>query len=836
MNSKMILILVIAVFFSGVLVPVFADTTGACGIEKKEIIKSIIGYITQKSDINQGQVMVLIRGYLGSVNCGSTDLVEARQKADNIDDDVIPSCSDGTLFAHCSYDKPKYCYSGKLLDRCDLCCDSGRCTSDGQCESEMKIIDCTDVYGSGFFCGTYSDWEEECHSVGQIKEISYDRCSDTIDGAQYCIKCEKPQEIIDCVQRYGDDYWCSTYDEWEKECQGSGEAVDLANARCYEAGGVFKGYCSTCRSDEPDCHVHENPSWLEVNDYDILVVEKGCIGSFGTEYLVELREKATPVDIGHCGERVWVWLEHGLNPLESGKCYRVKINADTVSGHVITGVGDEKSCPVCENTDCHTHENPAWIDDGTHKIKIVGIGCTQAGCAEGNGNGTEVLIELREGAFCGEQVWIWLDTMMSTNMPDIGSCYNAEIFTEMYGSNCGAVVRYLMNQVECSSAETYTFALHAGWNMVSFPVIPSDGSVAEIFGPIEGSMSVVWAYDASDTADPWKKYDSSVPFGNDLLTISPGVGYIVLMNTSADLVVSGKSVSLTANDIDSKLVAGSNLVGPGSSNIVLDAKVGKWRYDGNSAYVTSGTLEVGKGYWLSCGSTEAKCTDGLDDDCDGLVDSADSDCGDLSCHTHTNPAWLETNDYDIQVIEKGCTDSFGTEYLVEIREKLTPVGIEYCGERLWIWRSPGSALLEQSKCYRVMINTDTVSGHVITGVGDEKSCPVCENTDCHTHENPAWIDDGTHKIKIVGIGCTQAGCAEGNGNGTEVLIELREGAFCGEQVWVWLDTMMSTNMPDIGSCYNAEIFTEMYGPNCGHVIRYLFSHIDCPDCEGNVTG
>ena len=453
MNSKMILILVIAIFFSGALVPAFADTTGSCGIEKKDIIKSVIAYITQKSDINRGQVMVLIRGYLGSLDCGNSDLAEAQAKADTITEDIVPKCSDGTLFAHCSYDKPKYCYSGKLVDRCDLCCDSGRCTSDGQCENELNIIDCEQAYGSGFFCGTYSDWEGQCQSSGQINELADQKCSDSIDATQYCIKCEPQDNIINCAQQYGDEYWCSTYDEWKIECNGSGQAIELTNAKCYKVGGIFNDYCSKCAPEEPSCHVHTNPSWLETNDYDIQVIEKGCTDSFGTEHLVEIREKVTPTGIEHCGERIWVWLEHGLNPLESGKCYRVMINTDTVSGHVITGVGDEKSCPVCENTTCHTHTNPTWIDDGVHKIKIVGIGCTQAGCAEGDYNGTEVLIELREGAFCGEQVWVWLDTMMSPNAPDIGSCYMAEIFTEMYGSDCGHVIRYLFSSTDCPDCE-----------------------------------------------------------------------------------------------------------------------------------------------------------------------------------------------------------------------------------------------------------------------------------------------------------------------------------------------------------------------------------------------
>ncbi|MBN2330257.1 MAG: thrombospondin type 3 repeat-containing protein, partial [Candidatus Aenigmarchaeota archaeon] len=48
------------------------------------------------------------------------------------------SCSDGTLYGHCSSDKPKYCTSaGALADDCGRCgCPSGKSCSDGQCVSQ----------------------------------------------------------------------------------------------------------------------------------------------------------------------------------------------------------------------------------------------------------------------------------------------------------------------------------------------------------------------------------------------------------------------------------------------------------------------------------------------------------------------------------------------------------------------------------------------------------------------------------------------------------------------------------------------------------------------------
>lgn len=347
-SLKVVSVLVFVVFLSGMFIPA-CFAADSCGVTKTDVIKSIIAHITQKSDISRGQVMVLIKAYLGSANCGSNDVRQAKEKANVIDNNVIPKCSDGTLFAHCSVrDRPKYCYSGRLVDRCDLCCESGRCGPDGKCETQTRKVDCEQAYGSGFFCGTYADWKGQCHATGQIKDLSYEKCSDTIDGAQYCIKCENPQDIIDCKSRYGKDYWCSTYDEWKLECKGSGQAVDLGDAKCYDSGSALNDFCSTCIS-----------------------------------------------------------------------------------------------------SDCHTHTNPSWIDNGVHRVKIVQLGCTRSGCAEGSGNATEVLVETREGIHCGEQFWVWIDNIMSRNVPVVGVCYMTEIFTEMYGPNCGYVIRYLVTETDC---------------------------------------------------------------------------------------------------------------------------------------------------------------------------------------------------------------------------------------------------------------------------------------------------------------------------------------------------------------------------------------------------
>jgi len=64
-----------------------------------------------------------------------------------------------------------------------------------------------------------------------------------------------------------------------------------------------------------------------------------------------------------------------------------------------------------------------------------------------------------------------------------------------------------------------TLNLYTGWNLISLPLMPEDTSITSLLSSINGNYSIVWAYNASDTADHWKKYDPGAPFGNDLTTI-----------------------------------------------------------------------------------------------------------------------------------------------------------------------------------------------------------------------------------------------------------------------------------------------------------------------------
>ena len=101
-------------------------------------------------------------------------------------------------------------------------------------------------------------------------------------------------------------------------------------------------------------------------------------------------------------------------------------------------------------------------------------------------------------------------------------------------------------------------ALHLGWNLVSVPISPTSTIVTDVLSSIEGSYDLVYAYAASQTADPWKKYDlAAPPFLNDLEEIDETIGLWIRATEATTLRVSGGASSVS----EILLQDGWNLVG-----------------------------------------------------------------------------------------------------------------------------------------------------------------------------------------------------------------------------------------------------------------------------------
>ncbi|MBC2698794.1 MAG: PKD domain-containing protein [ANME-2 cluster archaeon] len=161
-----------------------------------------------------------------------------------------------------------------------------------------------------------------------------------------------------------------------------------------------------------------------------------------------------------------------------------------------------------------------------------------------------------------------------------------------------------------------TIDLYTGWNLISLPLMPEETNIAFVLSPISDNYSIIWEYNASDTADHWKKYDPGVPFGNDLINMEPGKGYWIMMTSDDTLPISGTIPEST--DID--LRTGWNLVGfnsPDSKPIAEALSSINGNYSIVWAYNASDTtdhwkkydpdvpfrndlinMEPGRGYWI----------------------------------------------------------------------------------------------------------------------------------------------------------------------------------------------------------------------------------------------
>jgi RHS repeat-associated protein len=153
-----------------------------------------------------------------------------------------------------------------------------------------------------------------------------------------------------------------------------------------------------------------------------------------------------------------------------------------------------------------------------------------------------------------------------------------------------------------------------GWNLISLPVRPLDGSPAVVF---ETGAQRVFAYDACDPVDPWKVHDPSDPTGSDLTEVDETLGLWVETASGGVVPAIGElPVSTTIH-----LCPGWNLIGfpagrPRTVQSALASIAGKYRrifgYDPSDAAdpweihdvavpVWANDLKQllpGRGYWL----------------------------------------------------------------------------------------------------------------------------------------------------------------------------------------------------------------------------------------------
>ncbi len=122
-------------------------------------------------------------------------------------------------------------------------------------------------------------------------------------------------------------------------------------------------------------------------------------------------------------------------------------------------------------------------------------------------------------------------------------------------------------------ASSTVIALHAGWNLVGYPLQASQ-AVTTALASIAGHYDLVEGYDVSDAADPWKSYSPGQPaYANNLATLQPGWGYWIRATDDCSLTLSSSAPQAPAAVTDLA-------VEPNSSNAVTLV----WSSPGGAAY------------------------------------------------------------------------------------------------------------------------------------------------------------------------------------------------------------------------------------------------------------
>jgi hypothetical protein len=106
-----------------------------------------------------------------------------------------------------------------------------------------------------------------------------------------------------------------------------------------------------------------------------------------------------------------------------------------------------------------------------------------------------------------------------------------------------------------STPANCSFDVGAGYNIISMPCLTTNS----IAGFTSGTQTYAMYQYVPDSPDKWRVYNPNLPswVANDLQYATRRVGYVVIMNASANVTIEGLNVATT----DMPLAAGYNLLG-----------------------------------------------------------------------------------------------------------------------------------------------------------------------------------------------------------------------------------------------------------------------------------
>lgn len=135
------------------------------------------------------------------------------------------------------------------------------------------------------------------------------------------------------------------------------------------------------------------------------------------------------------------------------------------------------------------------------------------------------------------------------------------------GTNCARLPVVANVDASCGGIATKTQNIHlsAGWNLISFNVVPSDKTIEKVFAPIISSIIEIKTFDAF-----WRNGQSSAL--NSLTSINDGDAYLVNLSADATISLTGIPSALPRTF---NLQTGWNMLGvPAQSDIDISTAVG----------------------------------------------------------------------------------------------------------------------------------------------------------------------------------------------------------------------------------------------------------------------
>jgi hypothetical protein len=154
--------------------------------------------------------------------------------------------------------------------------------------------------------------------------------------------------------------------------------------------------------------------------------------------------------------------------------------------------------------------------------------------------------------------------------------------------------------------KTATLNLNAGWNLVSLPLQPTDGSIDKLFTADQrANIDVIWDYNGGD----WLYWTTEPGYTNQFGSLDGNKGYYIYCYSPMSITIKGTEGSPKSIN---QLSSGWNLVGyPTTSSTGIGSLYGSadvvWKYDGGNWYYWTtepgytnqfDSASPGLGYWV----------------------------------------------------------------------------------------------------------------------------------------------------------------------------------------------------------------------------------------------